>query len=200
MKVIIILTRGSSRINTKVIMSNYKLIYRYTVTITVSHFKTRYHLGSLWLRQNNLNPNVDKYSIMILMKFVVLSQSDCSKLGHVRNQGFISTTRAWPGKNSSHNKCNNLEDITGYFITLSKSKWKEKIYKNTISWTWQLFFSHYILEGDLQQNGQCCQMGDYLKVLVKGVPDVRKSCSGLNTTIKCQNDSVSDGQQAACPV
>ena len=56
------------------------------------------------------------------------------KLGHVTGQGSMSPT--WvgrvsdPGKNGSHKKCKNLDNIAVYLIASLKSKWKKYTNKN----------------------------------------------------------------------
>ena len=61
------------------------------------------------------------YSIMMLMKFSDLSQSDRSN---------------WPGKNGFHKKYKNLDNIAVYFIASLKLEWKNKQIKNMNNWIW----------------------------------------------------------------
>ena len=66
-----------------------------------------------------------QYSIMMLMKFADLSQSDRSNwvMWQVKDP---CPRPGWdgPGKNSFHKKCKNLDNTAVYLIASLKSKWK----------------------------------------------------------------------------
>ena len=76
---------------------------------------------------------------------------------HVHDLG---GTGVWPGKDSFHKKCKNLDNIAVYLITSLKSKWKNK--KIWIA-GYDNWFYIYVLEGNLQWNSWICNMIDYLK-------------------------------------
>ena len=82
---------------------------------------------------------LNTYSIMMLMKFSDLSQSDRSNwvMWQVKDPlPDLGGTVVWPEKNGFHKKYKNLNNIAVYLIASLKSKWKNKQIKNMNNWIW----------------------------------------------------------------
>ena len=118
---------------------SYRLIYRPSwkpscciddglrVTAVLSNISTRHNVAMV-------------YSIMMLVKFSDLSQSNRSNwvMWQVKDP---CPRPGWNGcltreKNSFHKKYKNLDNIAVYLIASLKSKWKNKQLKNMNNWIW----------------------------------------------------------------
>ena len=118
------------------------------------------HLHNIW-------KCIILYSIMMLMNFSDLSQSDRSNSVMLQVKDPCPRL-GWNGcltrENGFHKKYKNLDNIAEYLIASLKSKWKNKQIKMMNNWIWYLFFFIYVLEhGNLQWNSWIFKMIDYLK-------------------------------------
>ena len=131
--------------------------FSYILNVTFSHCIHAHRIQSRnWRKMRFLIPAINNFHRFIITQYVINTinpvfyhdvdeifwpqPTRSHKLGHVTGQGSMSPT--WvgrvsdPGKNGSHKKYKNLDDIAVYLLASLKSKWKNKQIKNMNNWKW----------------------------------------------------------------